>query len=730
MPLIERPPVGDEQPDPEEESTLSQAITIYNQGIETLQSGVEEVRQIAAALPDEIEASLAEAKASGMFDGEDGYTPVRGVDYWTDEDQQVISDQANNIAESVATTTATEKTDDVVHEILNSPSYKESIKGDPGKDGVSPIARINQSQYGATISIIDAYGTTTAAILHGAKGDPGPGVPAGGSTDMVLKKKTDSDYDTEWAEDTKGVSDVQVNGISVVTDNVANVDLSEYVQKTDYATNSEAGVVKVSTDYGLQMTDDGFIRTRSASQQMIRAGENNVNQIAPKFQHYATFYGLAKAAGDSTQSASDNAVGAYTDEAKAAIQQMLDVPSNNDIPDVSVYATKANTVLETTLSRGRKANTTVGEGSFAFGNSVEASGDYSRAEGAGNVASGAASYAEGIGTTASSMAAHAEGISALASGQDSHAEGNKTQASGNHSHAEGYQSIADSFASHAEGGFTKVNSSYAHAEGFRTVANGNSSHAEGDNTVTSGFASHVEGQCNVEDSYVLWPEWIADTNYSAGDKVKLTSIVDNETVVAGYICKIANSDAEFTASNWTKDVHMNYLHIAGNGTTENTRSNAYALTWTGDGHYAGDVYVHSNTDSTGGTKLATIEDIPVQDVQVNNVSVVTNGVANVPIASSNTPGVVKIQSGYGLTMFDGIACINTASSATIKSGAYSLTPITPNRQHEATFYGLAKAAGEDMSASSNAVGTYTDAAKTAIKNMIGVEEGLKVVRLI
>jgi len=47
-----------------------------------------------------------------------------------------------------------------------------------------------------------------------------------------------------------------------------------------------------------------------------------------------------------------------------------------------------------------------------------------------------------------------------------------------------------------------------------------------------------------------------------------------------------------------------YADIVGNGTV-NSRSNAYALTWTGDGHYAGDVYVHSNSDSTGGNKLAT-----------------------------------------------------------------------------------------------------------------------------
>jgi hypothetical protein len=33
------------------------------------------------------EEILAEAKASGEFDGKDGYSPIRGTDYWTDADK-------------------------------------------------------------------------------------------------------------------------------------------------------------------------------------------------------------------------------------------------------------------------------------------------------------------------------------------------------------------------------------------------------------------------------------------------------------------------------------------------------------------------------------------------------------------------------------------------------------------------------------------------------------------
>lgn len=46
-------------------------------------------------------------------------------------------------------------------------------KGKPGVDGFSPIAKVETITNGATITITDKNGTTTATILNGAKGDPG-----------------------------------------------------------------------------------------------------------------------------------------------------------------------------------------------------------------------------------------------------------------------------------------------------------------------------------------------------------------------------------------------------------------------------------------------------------------------------------------------------------------------------------------------------------------------------
>lgn len=96
-----------------------------------------------------------------------------------------------------------------------------------------------------------------------------------------------------------------------------------------------------------------------------------------------------------------------------------------------------------TLSKGRKANSTVGTGSFAFGNNVTASGMYSFAEGYTTTASGSYSHAEG-GLTQAKIYAHAEGYTTKAHGECSHAEGFNTTAQRKSQHVGGEYNVLDS----------------------------------------------------------------------------------------------------------------------------------------------------------------------------------------------------------------------------------------------------------------------------------------------
>lgn len=137
-----------------------------------------------------------------------------------------------------------------------------------------------------------------------------------------------------------------------------------------------------------------------------------------------------------------------------------------------------------------------------------------------NNASGKQSHAEGAGTTASGIQAHAEGGGTTASGMQSHAEGAATTASGDHSHAEGYSTSASGMYSHAEGDSTEASGRYSHASNYQTKA--------------SRKSQTVIGEFNVEDT----------------------------------------TGADGTARG-------DYAFIVGNGTADDSRSNAFAIKWDG-----------------------------------------------------------------------------------------------------------------------------------------------------
>ena len=125
-----------------------------------------------------------------------------------------------------------------------------------------------------------------------------------------------------------------------------------------------------------------------------------------------------------------------------------------------------------------------------------------------------------------------------------------------------------------------------------------------------------------------------------------------------------------------------------------------------DGEHSTDVMDGDDYTLTAQDKqdIAELVDVPVDDVQINGTSIVEDGVANVPLASESVHGATKY-----------------ATASEIKSGGGTARSINPYRQHESTFYGLAKASGDTTQRqSSNAVGTYTEEAKVAIQKMLGI----------
>ena len=85
--------------------------------------------------------------------GQDGYSPSASVTQ----------------TETGATITVTDETGTTTAELKNG---KDGV-GIPGQDGYSPSASVTQTETGATITVTDKSGTTSANINNGNKGDPG-----------------------------------------------------------------------------------------------------------------------------------------------------------------------------------------------------------------------------------------------------------------------------------------------------------------------------------------------------------------------------------------------------------------------------------------------------------------------------------------------------------------------------------------------------------------------------
>lgn len=141
IPVTARGEIGDIEPTPAQQSALDTAIIALN-------AAVEEAESIAEGIPTAIDTALEEAKASGEFDGEDGYSPTVEVEDITGGHRVTITDK------------------DGAH-------IFDVMDGSGGGSAVSPTANVTKSGDTATITITDVHGTTTASISDGHDGQDG-----------------------------------------------------------------------------------------------------------------------------------------------------------------------------------------------------------------------------------------------------------------------------------------------------------------------------------------------------------------------------------------------------------------------------------------------------------------------------------------------------------------------------------------------------------------------------
>lgn len=658
--------------------------------------------------------------------------------------------------------------DDVV-EYRNAEQFP--LQGETGKIYVdtdaNKVYRWSGSQY-TEISESLALGDTAETAFAGNRGKA--------VEDAVAALSTGKADKSEIPE--VPVQDVQVNGTSVLQNGIANVPIGS---------DRNVGVLKPRGGvYGIASSSDGSFWVNKAADNEIKSADGDYKPIVTGNQHRSTFYGLAKAAGDTTQSVSDNPVGTYTAEAKTAIQNMLDVPSKADIPEVPVQDVQvngtsvldangvANVPIATSLQAGvvRGVDTfgiSIGNGGIMIVNpssndeikigsnnfkpivpsKQSQSTFYGLAKAAGHDEKDSTKPLGTYTPEAKGAIQKMLGVSDLIAPEENNLIASKPYAIGDLFTANGklYKAtaaIAQDAAIILPDGVGANCEEITVADGFVKKTDYATNNEAGVVKVANGTGIGLNELNQLSISAARKSEIQAGTNTTKPLVSASTGTVSfyGLAKAAGDTTQSQSSNAVGTYTSEAKTAIQNMLDVPNKAavTTIETKvdsfvDNAVIVSPTQPTAEDNKIWVNEDASYVEVPTMAefnALDASAVKDVQVNGTSVVQNGVANVPRAASSVFGVSKINRELGIEISNnGELRTYFAETAQIKPGTNYYRPITPYTQHTSAFYGLAKAAGDTtQSTSSNAVGTYTDEAKASIQTMLGIgNNGMIVSRL-
>ena len=294
-------------------------------------------------------------KGKDYFDGKDGYTPVKGVDYFDGKD---------------------------------------------GEDGVSVTARVIS---GSTIS-----GAANVIRFFTAEGD----------TDLTV-------YNGEAGKDGKD----GVNGKDG-EDGKDGVDGYTPVKGVDYYTEAEKN--ELVQEIVSEASGRGVGEDVSGDEFVVNGATVIANYGAERFNDYLNNVATGQ---NSHAEGYETTASGYAAHAEGF---------GTTASGSSTHAEGIRTTASGSCAHAEGYETTAsGSNAHAEGRSTIASGSDSHAEGGDSTADNDSAHAEGRSTIASGYAAHAEGNKAVASGFVSHAEGNGTIAAGSNQHVQGTHNIVD-----------------------------------------------------------------------------------------------------------------------------------------------------------------------------------------------------------------------------------------------------------------------------------------------
>ena len=515
------------------------------------------------------------------------------------------------------------------------------------------------------------------------------------------------------------VTDVQINNTSILSSGVANIPIADV---------NVLGAVKINPSFGIGIYG-GALLINGASSDDIKAANNSTKLVPTYRQHEAVYYGLSKLAGVNLANETVT-LGTYPETSKTAIRSMLvtkDSINNAGILNKSFETITNGEFTVTSVDNGATFGCSVDITSYNFDidsgyyritvNDTEYT-LYSYRFVAPNTWN--EFYCQALGNT-NLMWNHQENTvleynynvpfcivdsnnqrllftetageytikierqiqnaiqlpRELLRSSDNQLVYSKTNGPFNNLSIGQNSITTTSQGSIAIGFVNAVSGKNSLAIGVKNTASGGGVAVGGWGNTASGEDALATGlMCTASGDFSIVLSGVS--NIASGERSVVSGQVSQATgygSIAFGNHSISASTFQFVQGKYNiQDSNNTYAHIIGNGTST-TRSNAYALTWTGDGKYAGHVYVGAGTDSTGGTRL-------IEDVQINSTSIASNGIANIPIATTSVAGIM---SATDKTKLDGITTMTGATSST--NGAAGLIPAPSSTDYEKFFRG-------------------------------------------
>ena len=268
----------------------------------------------------------------------------------------------------------------------------------PAGWGTSPTTPPSGEEVWAIVSFILPHSRTAGSVSLNwsepaqitassmAKGDPGVGVPTGGSTGEVLAKKSGADYDTEWVDDsslTAVVSDTSLTGSGTTTDPLKVATPLTAAEKKEI----DAAVDKVENIEPQATADQTGVEMKAALEALTGTGRleaSAVQDVITGVVSDATLTGAGTTASPlvvaNPFTAADESkldaieAGATADQTAAEMKTALETLQNNARLD----ATAIKNIPAPGISKALSDHTLLGDGTF--GNNLSVAHPYSAAE--------------------------------------------------------------------------------------------------------------------------------------------------------------------------------------------------------------------------------------------------------------------------------------------------------------------------------------------------------------